>query len=202
MGIFDGREKALEATIASLRSELADAERANEVLAKTAQESSSQVNELRKLIKVDKDAIAELKRRLNDRADLPEGSLTAIRLFVRGLGLALLVASLLFGGDLALAKGYPQSNQLIWFLYCFTQFSGLYLFGFGTHTTLRSLSVLGSYMSLLTVISTLAVCAGLMHVVDVFAIREVMLLGAVNALGLPILIYVERRRAVPAPLKI
>lgn len=202
MGIFDGREKALEATIASLRSELADAERANEVLAKTAQESSNQVNELRKLIKVDKDAIAELKRRLNDRADLPEGNLTAIRLFVRGLGLALLIASLLFGGDLALAKGHPQSNQLIWFLYCFTQFSGLYLFGFGTHTTLRSLSVLASYMSLLTVISTLAVCAGLMHVVDVFAIHEVMLLGAVNALGLPILIYVERRRAVPASLKI
>jgi hypothetical protein len=201
VGIFDGREKALEATIASLRSELADVERSNHVLARTAKESSDQVTELRKIIKRDKETIAELEQRLNDRADLPEANLTAIRIFVQGLGAAMLLVSMLFGGHLALAKEYKEYNQLIWFLYCFTQFLGMYLLGFGTRTTLRSLSLLGSYMSTLTVISVVAIGLSLMQYVNILAVDHVVVLGAVNAIGIPLLIYVERRRAVPALFK-
>ncbi|MEW6372195.1 MAG: hypothetical protein AB1584_14760 [Pseudomonadota bacterium] len=201
MGIFDGREKALEATVASLRIALAETERSNNVLVKTAKESSEQIIELRKMLENNRAKTAALEQRLADRNDLPEKNLAAIRIFVRGLGGALLCASIAFAVYLALGKGYAESRQLIWSLYIFTQFIGMYLLGFGAHTTLRSLSLLGSYMSTVTVISAVAIGMTVMKYANLLDTDQLVALGGVNALGVPLLIYVERRRALTAPVK-
>ncbi len=201
MGIFDGREKALEAENASLSSKLADAERSNAVLAKTAKQYADQINALRSSIQANEKTIGALEQRLDDRKDLPEASLTAICIFVRSLGAAMLFSSWAFAAYLALAKGSEESHQLTWALYLFAQFVGLYLLGFGAHTTLRSLSILGSYLSALAVACAAATGLSVMKYVDLFASDQLVALGLVNAIGIPLLIYVERRRAIPGAIK-
>ena len=197
--MFDNGDKikALEFQLENVRKYTTRLEReAAEIEHKAADKLKSAdllITQLQGVINKNEIIISELTITIANYADIPHRTLSAIQIFVRALGLTLLIASLALARSLGYNVVADSNYTTIWGLYLFCQFAGLYLVGFGTPTTLRSITIFGTYMcTLLTIIATIIV-ASLIGLLENPITQELIFLAIVNSIGVPTLIYVERR---------
>lgn len=199
MDIFGDSEKikALEFQIENLRTSLRNQEAISDrekfKLESQLVERQNQIDELTSAVAERDRRIEEMAKVVRDQNDIPVKALTAIQVFIRILGIALVIASLLLARSLGVGAIGDERYGTVWILYLFCQFAGLYLAGFGAPTDLRSITIFGVYMCSILVVVSASIVSSLLNVISISLTPELFWLAAINAIGVPILIYVERR---------
>ena len=179
MGFFDNREKELEAIINQYKSE--------------HQNLNIKITELNKIKNNQENEIKNLTKRIcNEGNKSTNITSKVIQIFIHLLGFSLLTTSLLFAKNLISIENANEWPEYIWELYIFSQFSGLYLLRYGTPTTLRSMMFFGIYMTTLLAILIGFFVFSLINNESGQIGINLILLSALNSIGIPILIYVER----------
>jgi len=113
---------------------------------------------------------------------------------VKSIGVLLIIVSLIFA-YLLVEKTIENSfsEKIIWTIYLFSQFSGLYLAGFGKSLTINSLSSFSIYLSVCFLIVVTLIVLYVLEVIALNSLTNVYGLMAINSIGIPMFIYLERK---------
>jgi Fe2+ transport system protein B len=136
----------------------------------------------------------EQEKREKEKRELSKIKQNSNYAYIKTIGFLLLFGSWFFLYSLIFEfNKIPVSHIIVWGLYLFTQFFGLYLIGFGTLTGLHSLIVMGKYMSTIFIIIITIVILSIFNFLKLSLNIDLSLLIAINSLGIFTIIYVEKK---------
>ena len=192
MGLFGGREEELEGEKKALKTKLSETQR-------QLYKGQAEVKELKKYISSKSAEIVLLNKSVAELSQTNEiisaDKITNPRIIIiKIVGALLILSSLVF--SFLLITREPETgvvNTLLWSLYLFSQFSGLYLSGFGTLTTSESLYNLSLYLIAGFVILSIIMMGVMLGMITLNPLVNLVGLLVVNSLGIPLIVYIERK---------
>ena len=185
MGLFNNKElEELSAQLQTLTGELTETKKAvSREIAKN--------HDLRQELNERAQQIKHLNAKLDEAKPIapPDTQFARLMQFVGGF---FLLVSLVIAYVLMIKDIFPVDLAIVWGAYVTTQLLGLYLLGYGKKVTFGALQRFGAYMSLLFLLICAYMTLLLAGIINLKIGPNLIGLGAINAVGIIVLIYAER----------
>lgn len=139
-----------------------------------------------------RDAVECAVQKALARAGIDGSKLTWTAYLIRAMGLLFISVSLVYGFILVTQQTTNYTNYTTWSIYIFCQFGGLYMCGYGKALSIKSFQIFGLYMITLFLIVVVSIGLAIFGQIDIDVNTNVIIFVSVNAIGIPLLVYLER----------